>query len=430
MNYPVLSKLKLAFVLIAAAALSQWTAVAFADVITDWNLITVNATKAGGLNTNLASRVEAIEAIAVYDAVNAIKHSGSPYHYNTSAQGPASAETAAAQAAHDVLVSFFPNQKASLDASLLSSLAKIPDGPEKSNGITTGSAAAADILALRSNDGATPDAPYPATGVTGVGQYRPTPAAFASAINSQWGSVKPFALNEGSQFRLPAPPSVGSHAYNEALAEAKEIGSASSVTRTADQTHIAQFYKQDAELTVNEAARILADAHAASIENNALVFALVDIAVADSRIAVWDTKFTYKFWRPVTALNANPDGTVTNNYASWTPLIVTPPHPEYPSGHSATIAAGLEILKKFYGDRNSLTLHTSTKEEPPRAVTSLSQLAEENGLSRIYGGIHFSFSNVPAQDFGRKVSEYTLQHGPHELKKQQQARRESERNSN
>lgn len=430
MSYLAVSKSKLALVLMAAAALSLWTVVAFADVITDWNLITVNATKAGGLNTNLASRVEAIEAIAVYDAVNAIKHSGSSYHFNTPAQGPASAEAAAAQAAHDVLASFFPNQKASLDTSLASSLSRVPDGAEKSNGIVTGSNAAADILALRSNDGSVPDAPYPATGVTGVGQYRPTPTASAPAINSQWGSVKPFALKEGSQFRLPAPPSVGSHAYEEALAQTKEIGLATSTSRTAEQTHIAQFYKQDAELTVNEAARILADAHAASIEDNALVFALVDIAVADSRIAVWDTKFTYKFWRPVTALNANPDGTVTNSYSAWTPLIVTPPHPEYPSGHSATVAAGLEILKKFYGDRNSLTLHTSTNDEAPRTVTSLSQLAEENGLSRIYGGIHFSFSNVPAQDFGRKVAEYTLQHGPHDLKKQQQARRESERNSN
>jgi PAP2 superfamily len=430
MNYKAVLKSKLAHVALALAALSLWTTVASADVITDWNLIAVNATKTGGLNTNLASRVEAIEAIAVYDAVNAIKHSGSSYHYNTPAQGPASAEAAAAQAAHDVLISFFPNQKASLDASLASSLAKLPDSSEKSNGIVTGSAAAADIIALRSNDGSTPDAPYPAAGVNGVGQYRPTPAAFAPAINSQWGSVKPFALKEGSQFRLPAPPSVGSQAYNQALAQAKEIGSATSASRTVGQTHIAQFFKQDAELTVNEAARILADAHAASIENNALVFALVDIAVADSRIAVWDTKFTYKFWRPVTALNANPDGTVTNNYAAWTPLITTPPHPEYPSGHSATVAAGLEILTKFYGDSNSLTLHSSTKDEPSRTVTSLHQLAEENGMSRIYGGIHFSFSNVPAQDFGHKVAEHTLQHGPHELKGEQQARQESERNSN
>lgn len=430
MNYNAVLKSKLALIALVLAALLLWTDAASADVITDWNLITVNATKTGSLNTNLASRVEAIEAIAVYDAVNAIKHSGSPYHYKTPAQGPASAEAAAAQGAHDVLVSFFPNQKAGLDASLTSSLAKIPDGAEKSNGIVTGSAAAADIIALRSNDGSTPDAPYPATGVTGVGQYRPTPAAFAPAINSQWGSVKPFALKEGSEFRLPAPPSVGSQAYNQALAQAKEIGSATSTSRTVEQTHIAQFYKQDAELTVNEAARILADAHAASIENNALVFALVDIAVADSRIAVWDTKFTYKFWRPVTALNANSDGTVTNNYGAWTPLIATPPHPEYPSGHSATVAAGLEILKKFYGDGNSLTLHTSTKGEPPRTVTSLHQLAEENGLSRIYGGIHFSFSNLPAQDFGHKVAEYALQHGPHELKNKQQASQRSELNSN
>jgi hypothetical protein len=388
-----------------------------ADEVTDWNLITVNATKTAGLNSNLGSRVDAIEAVAVYDAVNAIKHFGSPYHYSNPAPGPASPEAAAAQAAHDVLVHFFPTQQPALDANLASSLAAIPDGVEKSNGQTIGTSAALDIIALRSNDNSSPDVPYPATGVSGVGQWRPTPTAFAAGINSQWGSVTPFVLNSGSEFRPPAPPSVGSQKYNEALAEVKVIGSATSTTRTTDQTHIAQFYKQDAELTVNEAARILATTHGGSLEVNALVFALVDIAVADARIAVWDAKYTYKFWRPVTALNANPNGTVTNSYTAWAPLIVTPAHPEYPSGHSGTVAAGIAILKEFYGDVNALTLHTTTSGEPPRTVTSLSQIAEENGLSRIYGGIHYSFSNVRAQRIGREVAASALQRGPRVLGK-------------
>jgi len=417
LRHASVSQSKLRVVLLAAAALLLYSVAASADVVTDWNLITVNATKTAGLDTNLGSRLDAIEAIAVYDAVNSIKHFGTSYHYSVPATEPASAEAAAAQAAHDVLVSFFPSQKANFDASLTSSLAAVPDGTAKSNGITAGESAAVDILGLRSSDGSTPDVSYPATGITGVGQWRPTPPAFASGIDSQWGSVTPFVLNVSNQFRPQAPPPVGSREYEEALNEVKNIGSATSTIRTVDQTHIAQFYKQDAELTVNEAARLLAEAHGGSIESNAFVLALVDIVVADARIAIWDTKYTYKFWRPVTALNANPDGTVTNSYAAWTPLITTPAHPEYVSGHSGTVAAAVVILKKFYGDYNTLTLHTTTAGEPARTVTSLSQLASENGLSRIYGGIHYEFSNVRGQRLGRELAEYDLEHGPREVRR-------------
>lgn len=424
MRYFARSKWKPLLTLAAVAAFSMSAAVASADEVADWNLITVNATKGllitptgAALDSNLASRVDAIEAIAVYDAVNSIKHFGTSYHYSNPAPSPASPEAAVAQAAHDVLVNFFPAEKSALDADLASSLAAIPDGVDKSNGESVGSAAAADILALRANDNSSPDTSDPATGVTGVGQWRPTPTAFASGIDSQWGSVTPFVLSTGSEFRPPAPPSVGSQDYDEALAQVKVIGSATSATRTVDQTNIAQFYKQDAELTVNEAARILATTHGGSLEVNALVFALVDIAVADARIAVWDAKYTYKFWRPVTALNANANGSVTDGYTAWAPLIVTPPHPEYPSGHSGTVAAGVAVLKQFYGDVNTLTLHTTTSGEAPRRVTSLSQLSEENGLSRIYGGIHYTFSNVRAQRVGREVAASALRRGPHVLGK-------------
>jgi hypothetical protein len=416
MGYFSHSKWKLAFALTVMSAVSLYAASASADEVTKWNLITVNATKTGKLNSNLGSRVDAIEAIAVYDAVNAIKHFGSPYHYSSPAPSPASPEAAAAQAARDVLIHFFPGQQSALDASLASSLASIPNGEKKSNGQGVGRAAALDIIALRSNDRSGPDVPYPATGVTGVGQWRPTPPASTPGINSQWGSVTPFVLKSSREFLPPAPPSVGSHEYNDALTAVKNIGAATSAIRTADQTHIALFYTQDAELTINEAARILAEKHGTSLETNALVFALVDVAVADARVVIWEAKYTYKFWRPVTALNANPDGTVSNSYATWVPLIVTPPHPEYLSGHSVTVAAGAAILKKFYGDLNTMTLHTTTSGEAPRTVTSLGQLAEENGLSRIYGGIHYSFSNGRAQRVGREVAEATLKFGPHALK--------------
>jgi hypothetical protein len=246
-----------------------------------------------------------------------------------------------------------------------------------------------------------------------LGEWRPTPSAFGAGINEQWGSVTPFVLSSGKQFRPPPPPAVGSLEYNLALAEVKDIGSVSNDVRTVDQTHIAQFYKQDAELTVNEAARELALAHGTSLEENALLFVLIDIAAADARIAVWDAKYTYLFWRPVTALNANADGSVTNNYSAWTPLIVTPAHPDYPSGHSGTVDAGFAILQLFFGDENNLTLHTTTPGEPARTITRLSQGNSENGLSRIYGGIHFSFDNERGQRLGHDVAEYVVLHGPH-----------------
>jgi len=405
---------------IAVAGLSSLAPQASADVITDWNLITLNATKvAPALNSNLGSRIDAIEAVAVYDAVNSIKHFGTPYHYYVPGSG--SAQAAAAQAAHDVLVYYFPSQQAALDADLTNSLASITDGPI-GNGQTVGAAAAADIIALRASDGSSPNVSYPgpATIIPGVYQLTPNiptvtspPFTFNPGINEQWGTVTPFVLDSGSHFRPGPPPALGSWQYNLALAEVKNIGSLSNNVRTVDQTHIAQFYKQDAELTVNEAARELAITHGTSLEENALLFAWTDIAVADARIAVWDAKYTYLFWRPITALNASVDGTVTNNYSVWNPLIVTPNHPDYPSGHSGTVDAGFTVLQLFFGDRNTLTLHTTTPGEPSRTIKSLSQAESENGLSRIYGGIHYSFDNIQGQSLGVKVAVYDLLHGPH-----------------
>jgi hypothetical protein len=405
---------------ITVAAVSL-TFAASADVITDWNLITINATKiAPALNSNLASRIDAIEAVAVYDAVNSIKQFGTAYHYYSPNTG--SAQAAAAQAAHDVLVNYFPSQQAALDAALTNSLNSITDGPI-GNGRIVGSAAAADITAFRANDGSAPNVSYPGPRTIVPGAYQLTPNSptvssnytFAAGINEQWGTVAPFVLTNGNQFRPPPPPTVAANNRNYVLPlnQVKTTGTPTGPSHTDAQTHIAQFYKQDAELTVNEAARDLALARNLSVANDALLFALVDIAVADSRIAVWDAKYAYLYWRPVTALNASPDGTVTNGYTAWTPTIVTPNHPDYPSGHSGTVTAGAEILAAFFGDENTFTLHTTTIGETPRTLTSLSQLESENGFSRIYGGIHYSFDNLEGQGVGALVAAYTLVNGPH-----------------
>ncbi len=384
---------------------------ASADIVTDWNLITVKATKIAGYNSNLGSRIEAIESIAVYDAVNSIKQFGTPYHYFVRPAGTASAEAAVAQAAHDVLVNYFPAQKPSLDSALTASLGNVKDDGIP-NGQAVGTAAAADIIALRLNDGCEPNISYPGPQTPGAGQYRPTPPAFMPGVNKQWGTVKPFLLKACNQFRPLPPPAVSSEGFKKALAEVADIGSLKSTTRTAEQTHIAQFYKQDAELTVNEAARQLAIQHHTSLEDNALIFLLTDIAEADARIAIWDGKYNYLFWRPVTALNANADGNVTNNYAAWQPLLATPPHPSYPCGHCGTVTAGFEILKVFFGGKNTIELHTTTAGEPARVIQSLTIGEAENGWSRIYGGIHYGFDVDAANKLGNDVARYVLAHGP------------------
>ena len=380
------------------------------DAVVTWNLITVKATKTAGLNSNLGTRIEAIEAIAVYDAVNAVKPIGTPYHYHTVTKFKASLQATVAYAAHAVLINYFPAQKTELDSLLGVSIASITDG-EPGQAQLAGEAAANDIIALRTNDGSSPLTTYAGPANATAGQYRPTPGKFAPGVDVEWGKVKPFILKDGLQFLPEPPPALGSDAYKKALDEVADLGSTKSALRTDDQTHIAQFYKQDAELTVNEGARLLAISNNTPLEKNALIFALVDIAAADARIEVWGGKYTYLFWRPVTALNADSTGAV-KSYDHWTPLINTPPHPSYPSGHSATITAGYEILKKFYGDNQSLELHTTTAGEPSRTVATLSKVEWENGYSRIYGGIHYPFENDAAQAIGRKVAAYTFDNGP------------------
>jgi hypothetical protein len=432
---------------------------AFADAVTDWNEITIKATKGysgsgdtgigAALNSNIATRIEAIEARAVFDAVNSIDHfSNRSYYYVASNTG--SAPAAAAQAAHDVILDQIPTTaqwqptRDWVDKQLADYLSNLNVAPTD-GGIQAGKAAATAALLARQLDNANPGTTYGAnltpTSNPGIGLWRqsnggagvtnPTtnaPTGFDAngnpvgqpGINFNWRDVTPFALTHAQKVALvaalPLSPKVGSPEYVQELDYVRKYGQDSSLFRTADQTAQALYYKIDAELFVNEAARIASKARGYSLENNAKLFALLDTAVADARFAAFDSKYEQKFWRPVTAINADASGAVTNY--NWRPLGSTPAHPSNTAGHSTTGAAGFTVLRGVFGDKilpdgspvalGTLPWLTGTNNgtgvNTSRTVSTFSQAQFENGASRLYLGVHFGFDNLQGQLLGVAVA--------------------------
>ncbi len=395
-----------AFALVSALPLS-----ARADVVTDWNQNTVDEIRKLALGPNPATRTLAISQIAVYEAVNAITHVHEPYHAALSPTLPVSPPAAAASAAYWSLLLQFPNEKATLDAELAVSLQAVPDGAAKQHGLDLGKAAAVDIYTLRLGDGSNATSTY--AGSTDPGKWRPTPrpggATPLPALEPWWRYVTPFALTKPEQFRPAAPPAISSAAFTTAYLETKKLGRIDSTDRTAEQTQIANFWKQATHVPFNAIARAISKAKELSLDDNARLFALLNITLADTRIAVWDAKYEYGFWRPVTAINtvtdygnadAVPDET-------WAPLIETPNHPEYPSGHSITGGGGARLLATVFGsDAISFAVTSDTLPGVTRGFSKLSDAELENANSRIYGGLHYRFSNETGIALGHQVADY------------------------
>ena len=364
-----------------------------ADVVTDWNQITLatQASVSGGIRTFVASRALAIVHAAIYDSVNAIDRRYSVYAVDAQAALGASPEAAAAAAAHAVLVSLYPSKQANLDAAYALSLSQIPDGASKTDGISLGESVAAAILALRSSDGSTTTPPY--TQAPGPGIWQPTPLTFAPAVAVAWGNVTPFTLTSGSQFRAEGPPALSSAEFAADFNEVKSLGASNSATRTPGQTETAHFWRENSQITWNNIARIVAAARQNSLSENARLFALLNLAGADTAITVFDSKYTYNFWRPIAAIRAaDTDGNEdTIADPTWTPLIETPAHPDYTSQHSAYGATAAKVLASFFGsDEIGFSITTSTAPGGViRTYDSFSQAAEENMVSRIYIGFHF-----------------------------------------
>ena len=380
-----------------------------ADVVTDWNLTTVQVAAAAGLNPQRQHRLAAMVHAAVHDAVNSVAPKYHAYAVKVLPSGEASLEAAAIQAAYGVSIRLLPGQAGTLDAARSSSLSTIPDGPAKEQGLAVGDAVAAQIVALRSTDGSAVDGTY--TFGSGPGEYQPTPPTFGNPAIPAWRFVKPFVLKRGDQFRAEGPPSLSSDEWAEDFDETRRLGSEDSSERTAEQTEIALCGAEPPLPMWNRVARTIGAQKHTGLVENARLFALMNLAMTDATIACWDSKYTYRFWRPVTAIPAaDTDGNDdTEADPDWTPLRPTPLHPEYPSAHSCVSNAAAKVLTGLFGSHTSFSTSTSTcPTGVVRSYESFRDMADEIGDSRIYIGFHFRTAVRHGANLGRQVGHWTF----------------------
>ncbi len=390
-----------------------------ADEITDWNETMLRAALVGGTAAPVTTRVAAIVQAAVFDAVNGIARRYTPIHVEPAGPAGASREAAAVQAAYATLVNLYPAQKATFDARLAVSLAVLGEQQSSAaiaSGLAWGQTVADAILAWRSTDGFTP-APPPFLGGTAVGQWRPTPPAFAPGATPQFAYMTPWAIVAPSQFRPAGPPALTSARYAKDFNETKTFGSISSSIRTSDQTVYAWFWAStNANFFWNNVAVSLVNSASSDPDHSSLqearLLAQLNVAIADATIACWDAKYTYVSWRPVTAIPlADTDGNPkTLPDPAWMPLFATPAHPEYPSAHSCLSAAAGAVLANRFGDRTHFTMESDQMPGVVRSFKSFSSALDEVKNARIFAGLHFRFSTDDGETLGASVAEYVLDH--------------------
>jgi hypothetical protein len=379
---------------LAFAAALAFARAAGAQTVDDpavaWNRTLVALLRTPGLQpaTIHPTRSYALLHVAIYDAVESISRRFATYGPPVTAPR-ASRRAAADAAAHRVLVALFPGQAAQLDADYAQALAQVPGGRRRRLGVVVGERAARALLALRAHDGsdATPP-PYVTTGLPG--DYRPTPPGFAAPAFTQWGAVTPWVLRRGDQFR-PARP----RGLDRALEEVRRLGAATGSERTDEQTLVARFWSAPIQDYWNEIAERLASGR---LEGDARMFAQLDVTLADATIALYDAKYAYRLWRPVTALQqVDP---------TWMPLLNTPADPSYPGAHSVISAAAAEAL----GDRGPLAVTSPVVPGVTRRFARASAAVREAGLSRIYAGVHTRLDHTAGVRLGRDVADWVLGH--------------------
>lgn len=394
---------------------------AVADEVTDWNHIMLQSLITANTSPLVATRVAAIVEASVFDAVNGIEHRYTPIHVDFSAPSGASRRAAAVQAAYTTLVVLFPTQKTTLDVDLQVSLAEIASGAAAetsqsiARGVQWGQTVANDMIAWRSTDGFVPPPP-PFLGGTNIGEWRPTPPDFAAGAAPQFAYMTPWAINSPSQFRPTGPPAVTSDAYTAVFNETKTMGAAVGSPRTADQTELALFWNGNTPEFWNRIAKTISDERNLTLSANARLFALLNITMADAAIACWDAKYTYVFWRPITAITlADLDGNpATDVDPSWIPLLqtvppgITPNHPEYPSGHSTVSGSAAAVLAKYFGDATPFSIDSEKLPGVLRSFPSFSQAIAEINDARVFGGIHFRTACVTGNAVGQAVASFIM----------------------
>lgn len=404
-----------------------------------------------------SARAMAIVHIAVFDAIVAINGGYESYTGLPRVRGAVAMKAAIAQAAHDTLVALFPSQAPIFAEALATDLAKIRDGRPKSRGIELGAQAADAILTMRAEDGsAHPEPRYGIDYIAGdePGIWRQDPISqLPPALGAHWGSVAPFVLASHDQFRLPPPPALDSAEYAAAFQEVQSLGGDGTTTptvRTPDETHIGIFWAYDGTPSLcapprlyNQIATQIAEQRGTGIVELARLLALVNVAMADAGVASWDSKYEYKFWRPVTGIREADEGTGPTGLGDGNPDTAgdpdfsplgapasntagpnfTPPFPAYPSGHATFGGALFQTLRRFYGtdaipftfvsdefDGETRDADGTVRPYLPRSFATLSQAEEENGQSRIYLGIHWSFDKTSGIAQGRQVADYVFDH--------------------
>jgi PAP2 superfamily len=378
-----------------------------ADVITDWNEKTVAFVTARTMLPPQAERVMATVHVAMFDAVNSIERRYLPYRLQLPAAKETSKDAAAAAAAATVLAALHPNAADEMKAALAAYLTTMPPGTAKDEGIRLGEAVAARIAAERANDGSGAADSYRPKAKPGV--YVPTPIT----ASSMWPNVTPFAMTTPAQFRPKPPIPLKSEQWATDYNEIKNLGSKASTTRSARQSEDARFWLITGPPSYHPIVRQLVAVKNMDVVDSARFMALVSVATADSFIAVFDAKYHYDFWRPITAIrngdiDANP---ATERDPAWQPIDNTPMHPEYPCAHCITSAAVAAVAETVLGSADVPEVVMTSPSAPgvTHRWTNLWAYADEVALARIWAGFHYRFSTRVGQDMGRRIGQFTVQ---------------------
>jgi len=378
-----------------------------ADAVLDWNDIGVAAVAAARQLPPDGARTMAMLHVAMFNALNAIEPRFRPYGSALPVAADASAEAAAAGAAHGVLARLFPEQRAALDTALRSALQRLSDERGVEPGIALGERAAAHCMALRARDGAGAANVYRPAAQPGV--YVPT----ALPVSHEWREVKPWVLERPAQLRPEPPPALGSAVWARDYNEIKALGGRESAQRSAAQTEAARFWAATGVATWNPIVRALAQARPRSLLDHARLFALVNMAASDAFVAVFDAKYAFNFWRPVTAIrNGDIDGNdATAPDAAWLPLIDTPLHPEYPCAHCISAAAVAGVLEAEFGPGRvpTIAMTSSTAAGVTHRWERIADYVDEVKQARIWGGVHYRQSTEVGERMGRAIGRLAVE---------------------